>query len=163
MITGDHAKEADIGAVFENAGISSGITHSAAKVNAAEIAPCSSLPMMYGARLNPASAVIAMTWICTQSPEKPTMNEVSTSFSMVGMSSCDVIIVPVENSQIPDASAPRSGGSGSRSSSVRDRAEKNMIEKHTVMMLCAARESEVENTSVSGISRVISRMGGELW
>ena len=118
---------------------------------------------MYGIRLNPASAVIAMTWICTQSPENPTMNEVSTSFSMVGISSCEVIIVPVENSQIPEASALKSGGSGRRSSSVRDRAEKNMIEKHTVMMLCAARESEVENTSASVISRVMSRIGGELW
>ena len=39
MMSGDHAKEADNGAAVENAGISSGITHSAAKVNAAEIAP----------------------------------------------------------------------------------------------------------------------------
>ena len=131
-------------------------------VRTAEIKPCKHLPVIYGLRLNPASAVTAITCKCTLKPENPTINDVSISFSNMLLLRFATLRTPVENSKSPETSESKTVGIGIRSNSVWAIAEKNIIEKHTVSMFFDAASRGTATVCDMERSFVFIRVGGEL-
>ena len=146
----------------ENTGVLIGNRCSTAAVIVAAMIPCRAFPSIYGLRLRPEPEVTAITCRCTLIPEKPVIKEVSINFLYMSASSSEVLSVPVENSQRPDAAASSRGGRAAVSSKAREIVEKNIIEQHTVIIFFESFESDTEKTSERDISAVLSAIGGEL-
>ena len=94
-------------------------------------------------------------------PEKPITEEVSTRRFALSMSSPWIFKAPVENSHKPEINASIMGGGEIISSTALDIAEKNIMEKQTVKMLCAAELIAAVNAESAERVLVLTRVGGE--
>lgn len=134
-----------------------------AAVRRSAVMACMIFPAIYGMTLRPERAVTAMTCRWTHSPEKPTTNDVRSSFCAIGASSAEILRVPDENSHIPVIMASVIGSRGYDVMTALAIDEKKIIEKQTVRIFSVEVLSAAEKASAADAVVIFTCVGGELW